>query len=95
MLALLEWMAWTTGTAIFVAAVLLFLVLVTVVAVVFPSVERKGFLPIATSRGDRIYISLLGLGLVMILYIVIVDMPLPFGVVIALAAWVGPVLKWG
>lgn len=95
MLALLDWMEWTPGTAIFVACVLVFLVAVTALAIAVPSVERKGFLPIVTSRGDRIYISLLGVGLVMILFVAITDLPLPLGAVVALVAWVGPVLKWG
>jgi predicted small integral membrane protein len=90
----LEWMAWTPGTALFVAGVLVFLVAITALAVLRPSVPRKGFLPIETARGDRIYVGLLGPALVMILFVAATDLPLPLGLAAA-ACWVGPVLRWG
>ena len=51
---------WTWPTAAFFAAIALMLVAMTVLQLVLPTVERKGFLPMPTTRGDRLFISLLG-----------------------------------
>jgi predicted small integral membrane protein len=57
---LLSWMAWTPPTALFFAAIALTLVVYSVLGVKRPSLPRKGFLPISTTRGDRLFIGLLG-----------------------------------
>ena len=54
-----DWMAWTTPVAVFFSCVALMLVGMTVWEIKSPTVERKGFLPIATTRGDRLFIGLL------------------------------------
>ena len=56
----MEWMAWTTPTAIFFLCIALMLAGMTVWEVVSPTVEAKGFLPMRTTRGDRLFVSLLG-----------------------------------
>jgi len=58
----LEWMAWTLPTAMFFIVIGIMLAGMTVWQFVSPSVTRKGFLPIATTRGDRFFIGLLGSG---------------------------------
>jgi predicted small integral membrane protein len=55
----LSWMAWTTPIAIFFISVLIMLIGMTIWQVKSPSLERKGFLPISTTRGDRLFIGLL------------------------------------
>ena len=55
----LEWMAWTGPTAAFFIAVVLMLAGMTVWGVLQPTVARRGFLPIVTTRGDRVVIGLL------------------------------------
>ncbi len=52
-------MAWTTPVAIFFIGVVLMLVGMTIWEMRSPTVERKGFLPIPTTRGDRLFIGLL------------------------------------
>ena len=54
-----EWMAWTTPVAVFFICIGLMLVGMTVWEIKSPTVMRKGFLPIATTRGDRLFIGLL------------------------------------
>lgn len=54
-----EWMAWTLPVAIFFTCIVLMLVGMTVWELKQPTIERKGFLPIATTRGDRLFIGLL------------------------------------
>jgi predicted small integral membrane protein len=54
-----EWMAWTTPVAVFFVCIALMLVGMTVWETKSPTVLRKGFLPIETTRGDRLFIGLL------------------------------------
>jgi len=54
-----SWMAWTLEVAEFFISVVLMLIGMTIWQVRSPSIERKGFLPISTTRGDRLFIGLL------------------------------------
>ena len=54
-----EWMAWTTPVAVFFISIVLMLATMTVWEIKSPTVLRKGFLPIETTRGDRLFIGLL------------------------------------
>ena len=54
-----EWMAWTLPVAVFFCSIVLMLAGMTVWELKSPTVERKGFLPITTTRGDRLFIGLL------------------------------------
>jgi predicted small integral membrane protein len=55
-----DWMAWTTPVAVFFVSILFMLIGMTIWEIKSPTVMRKGFLPIATTRGDRLFIGLLG-----------------------------------
>jgi predicted small integral membrane protein len=54
-----EWMAWTTPVAVFFSCIALMLFGMTVWEIKFPTVMQRGFLPIETTRGDRLFIGLL------------------------------------
>lgn len=54
-----EWMAWTMPVAVFFISIVLMLATMTVWEIKSPTVLRKGFLPIETTRGDRLFIGLL------------------------------------
>jgi predicted small integral membrane protein len=54
-----DWMVWTTPVAVFFTCVVLMLVGMTVWELRVPTQMRKGFLPIATTRGDRLFIGLM------------------------------------
>ena len=54
-----EWMAWTVPVAVFFICIVLMLAGMTAWEIKSPTVLRKGFLPIATTRGDRLFIGLL------------------------------------
>ena len=54
-----HWMAWTAPVAVFFVAVGLLLAGMTIWELRSPSTLRRGFLPIATTRGDRLFIGLL------------------------------------
>jgi predicted small integral membrane protein len=53
-----EWMAWTTPTAVFFISIGLMLAGMTVWEIQSPTSLHKGFLPIQTTRGDRLFIGL-------------------------------------
>lgn len=54
-----SWMQWTGIGAVFFSCVVIMLLSMTIAQLVYPTVERKGFLPIRTTRGDRLFIGLL------------------------------------
>jgi predicted small integral membrane protein len=56
----LQWMAWTGPTAIFFAVIASLLVLFTILGIKYPETPRVGILRIETTRGDRLFITLLG-----------------------------------
>src|SRR6187431_2131663 len=63
------WMAWTLPVAIFFSSIVLMLLGMTVWELKSPTVLRKGFLPIATTRGDRLFIGLLAAGYVNLAFV--------------------------
>jgi predicted small integral membrane protein len=56
----LSWMAWTWQTALFFALLFITLVVMTVLAVFWPETEQMGILGLPTTRGDRLFLTLLG-----------------------------------
>lgn len=57
----LSWMAWTWPTAIFFVCIATALVTMTVWELMAPGgAPRRGILGLDTTRGDRLFISLLG-----------------------------------
>lgn len=54
------WMAWTWQTAVFFAVIASLLCVMTLLAIYRPETERVGVLGIPTTRGDRLFLSLLG-----------------------------------
>lgn len=56
----IAWMAWTPATALFFGIIALLLALMTWLAMRYPETGRVGVLGVATTRGDRLFISLLG-----------------------------------
>ena len=55
-----DWMVWTLPVAIFFSLIGMMLVCMTLWEIKSPTTLRKGFLPLATTRGDRLFIGLLG-----------------------------------
>ncbi len=54
-----EWMAWTQPVTIFFISIALMLIGMTLWEIKQPTALRKGWLPIETTRGDRLFIGLL------------------------------------
>jgi predicted small integral membrane protein len=55
----IAWMAWTLPTAIFFVLLAATLAVMTWLAARYPEAERLGILRIPTTRGDRLFISLI------------------------------------
>jgi len=54
-----DWMVWTTPVAVFFICIALMLAGMTVWELKSPTTMRRGWLPIDTTRGDRLFIGLL------------------------------------
>jgi predicted small integral membrane protein len=91
---MLEWMAWTQPVAIFFTVIGLMLVVMTGLEVAWPTVERKGFLPMTTTRGDRLFIGLLGAAFIHLGWLGFTEWPLWWGSGIALL-WFAVEMRWG
>jgi predicted small integral membrane protein len=72
----LEWMAWTPITASFFIFIGLMLAAMTVWQILSPTVERRGFWPMPTTRGDRLFIGLLGGCYILLAWIGLTEMSL-------------------
>ena len=64
-----EWMAWTLPVAVFFVCIVLMLIGMTVWEIQSPTVMRKGFLPLETTRGDRLFIGLLSAAYVNLIFV--------------------------
>ncbi|WP_108444483.1 DUF2160 domain-containing protein [Halomonas denitrificans] len=90
----MEWMVWTTPTTVFFSVIAAMLVGMTAWEVASPTVERKGFLPIATTRGDRLFIGLLCAAYIHLLVVGFT----PLSIWLALGAsviWLLILMRWG
>ena len=65
----IAWMAWTIPTAIFFALLACTLAVMTYLAAVYPEAERVGILRIPTTRGDRLFVSLILTAVIHLLWI--------------------------
>ena len=85
-----DWMVWTTPVAIFFSCIAIMLAVMTVLEIKYPTSPRKGFLPMVTTRGDRLFIGLLGAAYINLSFV---------GVAGVLAQWLSldqePSVWWG
>lgn len=90
----LSWMAWTWQTAAFFIAILCCLILLTILEIKRPGGNsRDGILGLTTTRGDRLFISLLVAAFIHIGWIFFLGTPLTGAVILSLVvAWA--IWKW-
>lgn len=89
----MAWMAWTTPTAIFFAVIALLLLTFTVLAIRFPETPRRGVLGIETTRGDRLFITLLGSAFINLAWLGLVGLAQPWALLVCLV-WAAIVFRW-
>ena len=90
----MSWMAWTSQTAVFFACIGTGLVLMTIWELLKPTSLAQGFLPMPTTRGDRLFISLLSAAFIHLLWLG------TFGDYLVVASalsviWAALLMRWG
>ena len=90
----MSWMAWTQPTALFFICIAVSLVILTVLELYRPAQLKQGFLPIATTRGDRFFIGLLSSAFIHLLWLGVVGLNL-WMVSLLCLIWVAVLLRWG
>lgn len=66
-------MAWTAPTAAFFGVIGLLLCVMTIMELLFPTVKRRGLLWFETTRGDRLFLSLLSAAFIHIGFVAFSD----------------------
>lgn len=90
----MSWMAWTPVTIGFFVTIATILIVMTIFEIKMPTTERKGFLPIATTRGDRLFIGLLSSAYIHLAYVGITEYTLIIPLVFCVG-WIMTLLRWG
>ncbi|SEQ53943.1 Predicted small integral membrane protein [Loktanella sp. DSM 29012] len=90
---MLDWMAWTWPTATFFIVIATLLVTFTVLAIKFPETPRKGVLRIETTRGDRLFITLLGSAFLNLAWLGLGLGPQPYALIVCLV-FTAAVFRW-
>jgi len=78
------WMAWTWQTAIFFAVIVGLLALMTALAVWRPETEAVGILRIPTTRGDRLFLTLVGTAFINLAWLGLVGPSLEWALALSL-----------
>ncbi|CAH1044368.1 MULTISPECIES: DUF2160 domain-containing protein [Halomonas] len=90
----MSWMVWTLPTAIFFSSIAAMLAGMTIWELRSPSIERKGFLPISTTRGDRLFISLLSAAFIHLGVIGFTSLSIWIALALS-AVWLLVLMRWG
>ena len=90
----MSWMVWTVPTAIFFSSIAAMLAGMTVWEIMSPTIERKGFLPIATTRGDRLFIGLLSAAFIHLGVIGFTSLSIWIALAVS-ALWLLVLMRWG
>ncbi len=89
----MDWMAWTWPTATFFLVIAGLLVTFTILAIRFPETPRVGILRIQTTRGDRLFITLLGSAFINLAWLGLVGAHQPYALILCLI-YAGAVFRW-
>ena len=87
------WMAWTFPVALFFYVIACRLVVFTILAIRFPETPRVGVLHIETTRGDRLFISLLGSAFISLAWLAFFGTSLWGGLIVCLI-YAAAVFRW-
>ncbi|MFT5579319.1 MAG: putative small integral membrane protein [Paraglaciecola psychrophila] len=89
----LSWMAWTTPTALFFISISLALIIMIIWSIKAPQAPRVGVLRIATTPGDRLFVSLLGSAFICLAWLGFYGTPMLGGLLICFFYGVA-VFRW-
>lgn len=89
----MDWMAWTWPTATFFMIIAAILITFTVLAIKYPEVPRTGILRMETTRGDRLFITLLGSAFINLAWLGLLSAP-QWGALIVCLIYAVAVFRW-
>ena len=82
---MLSWMAWTWPTGLFFIGLFTAMAIITFIEIKKPGTsERKGVLGLTTTRGDRLFLSLLGSAYIFLAWLGLMGQPLWWPLAISL-----------
>ena len=87
------WMAWTLATALFFWTIAALILLMLVLAICFPETPRRGILRSETTRGDRLFVSLLGSAFINLAWLGLVGQH-QWGALVACLLYALAVFRW-
>ncbi len=87
------WMAWTFPVALFFYLIASLLIIFTLLAIRFPETPRRGVLRIETTRGDRLFITLLGSAFINLVWLFFFGAPLTWPLILSLLYAIA-VFRW-
>lgn len=90
----MSWMAWTLPTALFFVGIAVLLLVMTLWELKSPTTLRRGWLPMATTRGDRVFISLLSAAFLHLLVLGVGGIPVAVASAVAVVLAL-VLLRWG
>ena len=88
------WMAWTFPVALFFWCIAALLMIMTLLAIRFPETPRVGILRIETTRGDRLFITLLGTAFIHLAWLFFAGPDLLWGALVLSLAYAVAVFRW-
>jgi len=90
----MQWMYWTPATTLFFVVLALVLCGMTLWELRSPSIARRGFLPLSTTRGDRLFLGLVAIAFTNLAWTGVTDASQWIGFGLSLALFV-PLFRWG
>jgi len=87
------WMAWTFPIALFFYIIASLLILMSLLAIRYPETPRRGVLRIETTRGDRLFITLLGSAFINLGWLFFFGVPLTWPLILSLL-YAFAVFRW-
>jgi predicted small integral membrane protein len=88
------WMAWTFPVALFFWCIACLLIIMTLLAIRFPETPRVGILRIETTRGDRLFITLLGSAFIHLAWLFFAGPDLLWGALLLSLVYAAAVFRW-
>ena len=87
------WMAWTFPVALFFFIIACLLIFFTLLAIRWPETPRRGILRLETTRGDRLFITLLGSAYINLAWLFFFGAPLTWPLILCLL-YAAAVFRW-
>ena len=90
-----QWMYWTWPSLVLFIVLIITIIGLSLWDTFSPDIKRKGFLPIATSRGDRVFIAIISTIGLYLVWLGVAGNSLFIGAVILSIIWNIIIARWG